>query len=260
MTRKPADSLSHREIVDLLPWYVNGTLPPNERDAVAAHLAECQDCHAELRTLQAVGDAVKESNERLPFPADDGFDALLSRIGRAEEAPSPRRKPGARPGSWWASLPAFARWALAAQAVAVVALACASVVLWRRANHMEAEALRERQHAEALQQREQAGGAAPTPTPAVEKPQYEALSGPQREDGGPSVAIVVVFSEGATAGEIRELLGAAGATIVSGPSSVGHYVIRVGVPPGADARRVSDETLALLRARRGVVRLAEPRP
>ena len=228
---KQTDCPSHREVLDLLPWYVNGTLSPPEREAVAAHLARCPDCAAEVGLLRSVGSAVEDSNESLPPPSEGGLESLLSRVELEREAvASP--KSGGRFGSWWGALPASARWALAAQAVAVVALACASAaLLWRAGPPEEGRGAR-----------------------------YEALSGRREEAAGPFVTITVDFREGATVKEVRGLLTAVGASVVSGPSSVGSYNIRVPVPPGADAGEVSRRALGLLRARRDLVELAEPLP
>ena len=258
MAIKPVGGQSHREIIDLLPWYVNGTLLPDEREKVAAHLAGCPDCLAESQMLNVLRSAVEESNARLPFPADGQLDALLSRIEK-EGTARPHRGLVARIKDWWGPLPAFARWALVAQAVAVVALACMAVALWRRADRMEAEALRERQRAEALRQRERPGDPAPTPTRDKPGTQYETLSGPQEEVAGLSVKITVVFHEDASAKEIQELLTAVKANIVSGPTLAGVYVLSIAVPPDADPRQVVNEALERLRGRKDLVRLAEPR-
>ena len=250
MTMKQTESRSHREIQDLLPWYVNGTLSRPEHEEVGAHLAVCADCAAETGLLQSVSSAVKDSNERLPSPSDNQLDALLSRIKKGEAA-GLRRRLGARLKEWWEPLPAFAKWALVAQAVAVITLACASAVLLRRANLLEAEALRDRQRV---------GGPEAMPTQDGQEIRYKALSGQQEEAAGPVVKITVVFREDATEKEIRELLKVIKATIVSGPSPVGFYVLSIAVPPDSDARKVTDEALERLRRRQDVVRLAEPQP
>ena len=254
MTRKPADSQTHRAIVELLPWYVNGTLPLNEREAVAAHLAECPDCLAESETLADLRSAVAESNERLPSPSDRQLDALLSRIAKEEPART-RRSFVPRIRNWWELLPTPARWALIAQAAAIVALACASVALWRHARRMEDDAIRERQRAEALQQTVPPAGPRQTPTPDE---QYKTLSGPPEKVAGPSVKITVVFHEGASAKETQALLTSIKANIVSGPTLAGVYVLSIDVPPGADERKVVTDSLERLRGRTDVVQFAEP--
>ena len=221
------------------------------------------------------------------------------------------RGPFARLKEWWATLPAFARWALAAQAVAVIALALASAALLRRANLSEAAALQERQRAatsqeqqrveafqerqsdealqarqrdEALQERLRAEALQERLRAEVlqerqrvevlrraavrdsrtarggRETKYQSLSGSRKEVVGPVVKITVVFHEDATAKEIRDLLKAVPAKIVSGPSSTGYYDLAIAVPPGADAQKLADEALARLRSRTDVVRLAEPVP
>jgi hypothetical protein len=310
MTRKQADSQRHREVTDLLPWYVAGTLSSVERETVAAHLAACPDCHAEVGMLRVLGATVRESNERLPLPSDAQLPGLLARLEKAEAA-KPRRQLGAlgaRLKDWWGPLPAFAKWAMAAQAVAVIALACASAALLRRANLMEAAALQERQRAavfqeqqrvealqerqsvealqeqqrdEALQERQRAEALQERLRAEVlqerqrvevlrraavresrtarggRETTYQSLSGPRKEVAGQIVKITVVFHEDATAKDIRDLLKAVPAKIVSGPSSAGSYELAIAVPPGADAQKLADAARARLRGRTDVVRMAE---
>ena len=41
------------QVRELIPWYVNGTLPGDEAAAVAQHIAQCASCRQELaQTLQ----------------------------------------------------------------------------------------------------------------------------------------------------------------------------------------------------------------
>lgn len=49
-----ADALSHDRAVELLPWLVNGTLAPDERDAVSEHSRNCVICRRELEDLDAL--------------------------------------------------------------------------------------------------------------------------------------------------------------------------------------------------------------
>lgn len=58
----------HEEIQANLPFYLNGTLEDAERQAVAAHLAECPSCRAELELWQAASEVVTEENAALQAP------------------------------------------------------------------------------------------------------------------------------------------------------------------------------------------------
>jgi hypothetical protein len=42
-------TVDHREVLELLPWYVNGTLAGGERSKVERHLSECLPCNAVLK-------------------------------------------------------------------------------------------------------------------------------------------------------------------------------------------------------------------
>lgn len=97
---------------ELLPWYANDTLDAEERARVERHLAQCEDCRAELAVLRAMRAELK-SLDAAQAPGELGRARLL------REARKVRRKP--RP---W--LPA----ALAAS-VAVIALQAALLLsLW----------------------------------------------------------------------------------------------------------------------------------
>src|SRR5262245_8367568 len=48
----PIDDPSHREAVELLPWFLNGTLDGPERTRVEGHLAECIACKQEAEDLR----------------------------------------------------------------------------------------------------------------------------------------------------------------------------------------------------------------
>jgi anti-sigma factor RsiW len=71
-TRPPA----HLSL-QLLPWYLSGTLNDTERRQVTAHLARCHVCRAELEALTLVRRMVREAfAESAPGP----MRRLLSRI------------------------------------------------------------------------------------------------------------------------------------------------------------------------------------
>ncbi len=97
---------------DLLPWYANGTLEGEEREAVEAHLAGCQQCRDELAWLRAVHGQARAD-------AEQGLGELgLHRLLRSVRTGQPRRR-------WW-------RPALAAAAVLVIVLQSAAILQLRR--------------------------------------------------------------------------------------------------------------------------------
>ena len=240
-------SSAHQEIQHLLPWYVNQTLTKVEREAIDAHLPQCSVCQAELETLKDLSSVVTTSNERLSYPSESQIERLAAQV---EEFESQRARPTilARVRDWWMSLHAFSRWAIAAQAVALIVLAGTSIALLRRANDFEAAARAEQQRAERneslLAQEKQR---------AIE---YQGLS--SGDVAEPGIRITVVFREDATEKAIRELLlEINGARIISGPSSARFYVLGIAAPPGADPQELMNAAIARLR-RSNVVQLAEP--
>ena len=64
----------HREICELIPWIVNGTAAPADQRRAEVHLAECEDCRAELDFQQRVSQVVRGQ----PGPAIDAQGALRS--------------------------------------------------------------------------------------------------------------------------------------------------------------------------------------
>ena len=61
----------HPEIVELLPWYANGTLSTDERARVKRHVDACPSCRAELqadmRLRELMGDEPEQSDEVTVF-------------------------------------------------------------------------------------------------------------------------------------------------------------------------------------------------
>jgi putative zinc finger protein len=88
-------SLPHRQLWDLIPWVVNGTAAPGEREAVERHLAECADCrdehafqcllHAGMRQASTVPDSRPQAAlERLLTKLDAESVALPEVTGLAQ--------------------------------------------------------------------------------------------------------------------------------------------------------------------------------
>jgi hypothetical protein len=113
--------MNHETIAELLPWYVNGTLPPHERAAVEAELASCPLCAAELAELQRIHAAMHEIDKDAPGPSE----SLMSRtLARLESAPTSKEAFSLR--QWWEQLSAPGKVAAlvpAALAIALVFLA-----------------------------------------------------------------------------------------------------------------------------------------
>lgn len=219
--RRPEDrgERIHQRIWDLLPWYVNGTLPSEERRAVEDHLAACPRCREEESACRATREALAAAGEFAPSPHPVQLARLLSRVDDLEAGRSE-----ARPRPFLAALrahlvPASPLRAFLGVQVAITALLI-GLLLWQQ-----------------RQPRTQA--------------LYRTLSAPEAPRGDTARARVL-FQEDATEREIRELLLRVEGEIVSGPSAFGTYTIELptrGEPPAA--------LLTHLRSQ-PQVRLAEP--
>ena len=85
-------------ILDLLGAYVDGELHGRQLHAVETHLNECDSCRAELQSLQALSNVLKEA----PLPEFSSADRFASnvtlRLARRPET-SPQRR--ALEIGWW---------------------------------------------------------------------------------------------------------------------------------------------------------------
>ena len=105
----------HRQTQTLLPWYVNGSLEPDDLQKVEAHLAACPECRADLEYERALGREVAD----LPSDVERGWATLRSRLDPDSARP--------KPAAWLSPRQALRRrvplgWALAAQAASVAIL------------------------------------------------------------------------------------------------------------------------------------------
>jgi hypothetical protein len=78
---------------DLLPWYVNGTLAPEEAGSVAKHVSQCARCRKEVEFLKQIRGQVQ--GEEISAPGEFGLKRLMRDIKREKRA-----APGGAPG-WW---------------------------------------------------------------------------------------------------------------------------------------------------------------
>jgi hypothetical protein len=107
--------MSRRNIADLFPWYLNGTLGGSERQRVDAHVRECSTCRDELAKERRIYEemAIAPSVEYMPAPS---LKRLQSAIDDRGEELTPSRAAVRRLPPWRAL--AAASMALAAAAVA----------------------------------------------------------------------------------------------------------------------------------------------
>lgn len=197
----------HKRVWDLLPWYVNGTLHDRERRMVEAHLADCPRCREEAVVCQRLGEAIRQTGEIAPAVHPARLARLMERIDAEEHGAEERggRRMLLAPWRGLVALaratPPLARGALVVQLVFLVALAG----LLLRWSDLPEE---------------------PAPAPA-----YQTLSQRTPAPAAPA-RIRLVFAEGTTEREARDLLLGIRGQIVAGPSSLGVYTVEV--PDGPD--------------------------
>ncbi|WP_373635692.1 zf-HC2 domain-containing protein [Yoonia sp. SS1-5] len=98
-TRPPQPARCPDAIWELIPWYVNGSLPEDEAATVAAHSETCPDCEAEIARQQVLAKKVATTD---PFdaPLARSWDSLRAQI----EADATARTPQPAKRSWFAGL------------------------------------------------------------------------------------------------------------------------------------------------------------
>jgi len=203
-----------RRVRELLPWYVNGTLGPEERAEVERILAQSELLRAEAAWLGAVRSdfsrdaAAPIQPQRAAGAEQAGLENLLA-LARAERRGQVSVLPGRAPadaGRW-------ARWGKPLLAIAAALVLAQAVVIVQMA-------------------RSGAGSGAIVPA-----------SGDAGVAAG--VQLQVIFHETASEKDMRAALMAAGVEIVGGPGQLGVYKVRV-------AADQADAALASLRQNRSV--------
>jgi len=182
-----AHALSHQQAWELLPWLVNETLEPAEREGVESHLASCSECRGEVEHCRAL-EALVRSADVAPSPHPAQLAQLMRRVDETEresKRPALVRLLGVRRVNVW--------WALAAQAAVLVVLL--AVVFW------------------------------PSPQPAQFRTLSDATPAVARAAAQRQVR--VVFAPTATEAELRRILLEVRGEVVGGPSPLGAYTIAV---------------------------------
>ncbi len=210
---------AHRQVGELLPWYVNGTLGERERGKVEDHLAGCPACQAEERACRRMAAAALAAADAAPSPHPAQLGRLLDRI-EAEERGGGGRLSALR--AQFGAAPRPLRLALLAQAAVIVLLA--GLGAWK----MRAPSA-------------QPGAGAPAAYRTLSDPAAPAIGSPP---GAGGARLRLMFSPTATEREIRALLLGVHGEIVAGPSPVGAYTVEVparGEPEGAVLARLRSE-------------------
>jgi anti-sigma factor RsiW len=189
---------SHESVYQLLPWYANATLSPEEQTIVEEHLKTCGQCEGELHWLQEVSMAMADLAEEAP-PVSTSFARTLAAIDDWEKSksPAPRNRLAAWFDAIWNPSVPLARIVFAAQLALILLLG----VFWL-----------------VPRQRDQS---------------YTTLSGSETPSGG--ARLTVSFSPEATVEIMGQIIRDVGGTIVSGPSASGIYVVELPISPDKDA-------------------------
>ena len=77
-----------REALELLPWYVNGTLEGKERELVRSQVLASLTCRKELERLRRLQDLMRQHDPEA-VATDRAFESLMSRIRETEASRSP---------------------------------------------------------------------------------------------------------------------------------------------------------------------------
>jgi len=204
----------HHRTVELIPWYVNGSLPDDERHAVERHVAECLPCRAALRDEERLGGIVRAHGE-MPLGTEHGISDLLQRIDAG------------RPGRGWR--PA-ARVAWGAGLVAAVAVTVAVLPVLRESGD------------------------------AADSDSFSTLTEPRATDG---LRLDIFFEDALSDRDRDEIVRAAGATLVGGPTELGRYTIAIDPAAGTDVDSLIEDLSEDSRIRfvgRNFIDSVEPAP
>lgn len=209
-----------REHVELdLSWYVNGTLPANERSRIERHLAECERCRKSHAFEVRLAAQLRDAREPVECAPQSGWNRLAVRLD-ALESDVQTATAAAPSGAATSTTTARARPPRAARRrilpLVLVAQAAALAMLAFTLLYVTLD---------------------------DSAPRYRTLT---RTDGSAAAAstagpvLRIVFDESASNAEIRSLLERVGGSIVAGPTDRRVYTVRLqrtenGTPADPDA-------------------------
>ena len=225
-------SPGHRFAQRLLPWYANGSLDAQHTRQIASHAHECPSCGEDLQLLEAYRTELQDP--AFPDHLEANLTRMMAAIDRfevANETRAPRRASVPPKTTWLAKLapivpsqptsPALA-WALILGVVAV------NTATWIERS--------------------------PEQT-AISS--FHVLGAKQVESGSEARELQVVFAPALTNSEINRILTPVRAELVTGPSDLGVYTVRIGANPEGGEAVDAGAVARRLRGEPGVI-LAEP--
>jgi hypothetical protein len=80
--------MTHPEAFELLPWFVNGTLPEGEHAGVEQHVRACVPCRIALQEQSRL-QKLLEQQPLVPLSAEHAFDSIVDEIGRLRRREKP---------------------------------------------------------------------------------------------------------------------------------------------------------------------------
>lgn len=220
--------MKHAALVELLPWYANGTLGGRERRLVEDHLGKCSSCARELEQLGVLSALATEIAAASPDPSMAPLDRALDSIDAIDPERVYRPSLLVTPfwqkmvdwwASWWQPMPTLARAVVVVQAFLLVVAIGLLGSVWRSTDSLVT-----------------AGATRP---PAEEN----------------RVRLLLGFQETASAADVAATIRSLGGTIVAGPSSIGLYTVEIPRPSAGVSEL--DALVVSLREQRGILSFVE---
>jgi hypothetical protein len=90
---RPEEDKLHLEIVELLPWYLNGTLETKEHDNVTQHIENCLSCRRELEELKGLQKAITAPT--IDFSTETALAKTIQQIRSQERTTEKTQR------AWW---------------------------------------------------------------------------------------------------------------------------------------------------------------
>ncbi len=89
MTRRESHDVLERRTLELLPWYVNGTLEGDERELVRRQVLTSLTCRRELDRLRRLQELIRHDDAEA-VATDRAFEHLMARIEASDMTPRGR--------------------------------------------------------------------------------------------------------------------------------------------------------------------------